>query len=231
MVAALAAVAVPLPLHAVHRSHHAATSKKPSSPPQAKVVSDAPKPPPRHLRANLRTVHHAKAARTIHLAGDPGVTIADFSFSPSSLTIQVGDTVTWSNNGPSQHTATADNGSFDTGTLSKGQSASHTFNQAGTFTYICTIHPFMKGTIVVQGSGSSGGGGGGSSSGGSGSGSSSSGSGSSNSGASSGSSGASGSSSGGHGSLPMTGFDLLGALLCGTALLAAGLGLRRYLAS
>ena len=57
-----------------------------------------------------------------------------------------GDTVTWSNNGPTGHSATANDGSFDTGILQKGSSGSHTFSQAGTFSYICTPHPFMKGT-------------------------------------------------------------------------------------
>jgi len=77
------------------------------------------------------------------------VTIADFSFSPATITIHVGDTVTWTNHGPSAHTATASNGSFNTGVLQKGQSASHTFTKAGTFAYICSIHPFMHGTVVV----------------------------------------------------------------------------------
>ncbi|MFZ1997643.1 MAG: cupredoxin family copper-binding protein, partial [Solirubrobacteraceae bacterium] len=86
---------------------------------------------------------------TAHAAGDPGVTIADFHFSPATTTVHVGDTITWSNNGPSSHTATASGGSFTTGILKKGQSASHTFTRAGTFAYVCQIHPFMHGTIVV----------------------------------------------------------------------------------
>ncbi|HEX3689442.1 MAG TPA: cupredoxin family copper-binding protein [Solirubrobacteraceae bacterium] len=86
---------------------------------------------------------------TAHAAGDPGVAIADFHFSPATTTIHVGDTVTWSNSGPSSHTATAGNGSFNTGILKKGQSASHTFTQPGTFAYVCQIHSFMHGTIVV----------------------------------------------------------------------------------
>jgi LPXTG-motif cell wall-anchored protein len=88
-------------------------------------------------------------------AGDPGVTIADFHFSPATTTIHVGDTITWSNSGPSSHTATATNGSFNTGILKKGHSASHTFGQAGTFSYVCQIHPFMHGTIIVLASTSS----------------------------------------------------------------------------
>jgi plastocyanin len=96
-------------------------------------------------RATQRAADHA----TAHAAGDPGVAIADFHFTPGTTTIHVGVTVTWSNSGPSSHTATATNGSFNTGILKKGQSASHTFTQAGTFAYACQIHPFMHGTIVV----------------------------------------------------------------------------------
>jgi plastocyanin len=57
--------------------------------------------------------------------------------------------LTWTNDGPSAHTATARDGSFNTGTLSKGQSASHTFTKPGTYAYVCTIHRFMHGTILL----------------------------------------------------------------------------------
>jgi uncharacterized surface anchored protein len=89
------------------------------------------------------------------LEGDPNVTIADFKYSPSPITIHVGDQITWTNNDPIAHTATANDGSFNTGSLSKGASASHTFTEAGTFTYYCKIHPFMHGTIVVLAAASS----------------------------------------------------------------------------
>jgi LPXTG-motif cell wall-anchored protein len=106
-----------------------------------------------HARRARRARDHARAALnggvTAPAAGDPGVAIADFHFSPSTTTIHVGDTITWSNSGPSSHTATATNGSFNTGILKKGHSASHTFTQAGTFAYVCQIHPFMHGTIIV----------------------------------------------------------------------------------
>jgi plastocyanin len=157
-----------------------------------------------------------------HPAGDPGVTIVDFQFNPGTITIHAGDTITWTNTGAQPHTATANDHSFDTGVLKRGQSASHTFSTPGTFSYICTIHPFMKGTVTVVASGSSGGGsgsGGGSSSGGS----SSSGSGSSGS-SGSGSSGSASTTS--SGSLPFTGFNLLAAGLCGLTLIASGLALR-----
>ena len=83
------------------------------------------------------------------VAGDPGVTIADFDFTPGTITVHAGDTITWTNNGPSSHTATARDGSFDTGVLRKGASGSHTFTEAGSFSYYCRIHPFMHGTIMV----------------------------------------------------------------------------------
>ena len=89
-------------------------------------------------------------------AASGSVAITDFEFTPAQITINQGDTVTWTNNGPTPHSATAPNGSFDTGIFPAGQSRSHTFNDAGTFSYICTPHPQMHGTIVVQASQSGG---------------------------------------------------------------------------
>ncbi len=156
-----------------------------------------------------------------HAAGDPGVTVVDFAFDPATTTIHVGDTVTWTNTGNAPHTATANNGSFNTPLLQHGQSASHTFSQPGTYTYYCTVHPFMKGTIVVLASTSSqsttststtagNGASGGSSSG-------------------SGSSGTTGSTStgAGHSTLPYTGLDLAGLTWIGLLMLGAGTLLRR----
>jgi len=159
-------------------------------------------------------------------AGPGSVTIADFSFSPGTVTVNTGDTVTWTNTGKEGHTATGDG--FDTGLLSRGQSGSHTFSQAGTFSYICTPHPFMKGTVVVRGSSS--GGGGGSSGGGSGGGSG--GAAGSGAGGSDGSAASGSASSGSSGaSLPASGGDaaVLGGL--GLLLLALGLAIRRRAAT
>jgi plastocyanin len=108
----------------------------------------------RHRRARRQHLEAARSdkrliAASAHSAPDPRVTIADFSFSPASITVHVGDTVQWVNDGPSAHTATADDGSFNTGVLQKGQSASVVFHQPGTFPYHCSIHPFMHGTVVV----------------------------------------------------------------------------------
>jgi len=100
--------------------------------------------PPAHDPS--RPAAHA-AASAVAAAGDPAVTIKDFSFGPSAVTIHVGDTIAWTNDGPTAHTATGSG--FDTGILRAGQSSSHTFSTAGTFSYHCTLHPFMKGTITV----------------------------------------------------------------------------------
>jgi plastocyanin len=79
------------------------------------------------------------------------VEMADFSFEPPTATIQAGGKVIWQNEGDAPHTATADDDSFDTGTVDPGKlkSEAAAFKEAGTFSYICTIHPQMKGTVEV----------------------------------------------------------------------------------
>lgn len=84
-------------------------------------------------------------------AEDQIVTIQAFLFKPDSVTVQVGDTVTWKNMDPDAHTATDLDGSFDTGfILGGGKTAEVTFNTAGTFEYFCKPHVGMRGTIVVE---------------------------------------------------------------------------------
>ena len=77
------------------------------------------------------------------------VEIVDFAYDPDPVVIQVGGKVTWINQDSAPHTATADDGSFDTGTLAEGKLKSETFRQPGTYTYICQIHPTMHGTLEV----------------------------------------------------------------------------------
>jgi len=68
------------------------------------------------------------------------VTIKDFEFDPKSISVSVGDTITWTNDGPSPHTVSADDAGFDSGNLDKGATFSHTFDKAGTFAYYCKYH-------------------------------------------------------------------------------------------
>ena len=84
------------------------------------------------------------------LAADQSVAISGFSYSPSSVTVNVGDTVTWTNSDAQAHTATADDGSWDTGNIANGGTDAVTFATAGTFPYHCDIHPQMTGTVTVQ---------------------------------------------------------------------------------
>lgn len=79
------------------------------------------------------------------------VTIDNFAFSPASLTVATGATVTWTNNQTANHTVTGDAGEFDSAQLPDGASFSQTFDTAGTFAYHCEIHPNMTGTVTVEG--------------------------------------------------------------------------------
>lgn len=77
------------------------------------------------------------------------VEIVEFTYQPDPVVVQVGGKVIWQNQDAAPHTATADDGSFDTGTIEKGKIGSETFKEAGTFTYFCEIHPTMHGTVEV----------------------------------------------------------------------------------
>ena len=78
------------------------------------------------------------------------IQIVDFAFSPATLTVTAGDTVTWTNVDAMAHTATSTSGAFDSGSLDQGDSFSLTLTAPGTYDYLCTPHPSMTGRIVVQ---------------------------------------------------------------------------------
>ena len=81
------------------------------------------------------------------------VSIQDFFFDPGQLTVAPGTTVTWVNKGQAPHTTTADDGTWDSGTLQPGEDFSFTFDQPGTYTYHCSIHPDMTASVKVSGGG------------------------------------------------------------------------------
>lgn len=151
------------------------------------------------------------SGRLARASASARVTMGDFFFSPASVSVAVGDFVTWRNTGNEPHNAVADDGSFDTGTVAAGQSASRMFNKPGTFGYICTIHPNMKGTVRVLSSGGGGGGTGGSSS---------------SSGPAEADAVASPNAAGDSNTLPMSGMAAGSLALVGLALVASGLVLR-----
>lgn len=76
------------------------------------------------------------------------VSISNFAFVPVNLTIKEGTTVTFTNNDSVAHTVVGDN--FTSGNIAPGASYSHTFSSTGVFSYHCSIHPSMTGTITVQ---------------------------------------------------------------------------------
>lgn len=80
------------------------------------------------------------------------VTIDNMSFSPAAVSVKPGDTVAWTNRDGQDHTVTAGDGSFDSGNLKPGDTFSYTFTKAGKFSYRCSLHPRMKGSVTVGGS-------------------------------------------------------------------------------
>ena len=77
------------------------------------------------------------------------VTVANMAFSPASVTVGLGEPVTWTFQDATSHTSTSDQGFWNSGTKSGGATYSRTFTSAGTFAYHCTIHPMMRGKVAV----------------------------------------------------------------------------------
>jgi plastocyanin len=82
--------------------------------------------------------------------GGSSVSIAGFAFAPTAITVAAGSTVTWTNSDSTGHTVTADDGTFKSAKLGGGATFSQTFAKAGTFTYHCSIHSSMTGTVTVH---------------------------------------------------------------------------------
>jgi plastocyanin len=82
-----------------------------------------------------------------------GVEIEDFSYRPDPVTIEEGGKVIWKNRDSAPHTATAADGSFDTGMIEEDKIKSETFKEPGTYAYVCSIHPQMHGTVEVVAAG------------------------------------------------------------------------------
>jgi plastocyanin len=82
-------------------------------------------------------------------AEETKVTIDNFTFTPAALTVKVGTTVTWSNHDDIPHTVVSA-GKFRSKALDTDDSYSFTFTAAGDYTYFCSLHPHMTGTIKVE---------------------------------------------------------------------------------
>ena len=77
------------------------------------------------------------------------VVIKNYDFTPNTITVKAGSSVTWRNDDNTAHTATSDTGAWNSSNLSKGQTYAKTFSTPGTYTYHCALHSNMTGTIIV----------------------------------------------------------------------------------
>jgi plastocyanin len=95
-----------------------------------------------------KTISPAGGSSTI-LSGTAGVNIAGYAFDPASLTVKVGTVVTWTNQDSATHNVLADDNSFGSNDLRKGDTFKFTFSKPGTYTYRCGFHANMKATVIV----------------------------------------------------------------------------------
>ncbi len=97
-----------------------------------------------------RTQNASAATQAIQqMKMSASVNIKDYAYDPSTITIPAGTSVTWTNLDTVPHTVTSTNGKFDSGILGQGRIFNYTFSDPGTYNYYCTIHPYMKGQVVV----------------------------------------------------------------------------------
>jgi plastocyanin len=112
-----------------------------------------PTTPPSTTPENVTPPENVTQPENVSIISPPktfDVAIRNFVFSLTITTIKVGDSVKWTNFDVVTHTATADDGSFDTGLLNKGESKTIAFNTSGTYSYHCIPHSWMIGKIVVK---------------------------------------------------------------------------------
>jgi plastocyanin len=98
------------------------------------------------LSLAIAIIPNSQAAQTL-----TSVNIDHFKFMPGVLQVHTGQTVSFLNKDGDPHTIAAQDGSFESPALDAGDSWKHTFTKLGTYTYICTLHPFMQGNITVAG--------------------------------------------------------------------------------
>jgi plastocyanin len=102
------------------------------------------------LRTQAATAPPASTGATVSQARHVRVAIRNYDFAAKSVTVRVGTRVTWTNDDATAHTATADHGGFDTGTVAPKASRTVDFKHPGTFTYHCVFHAFMTATVTVK---------------------------------------------------------------------------------
>ncbi|MEI6266466.1 MAG: cupredoxin family copper-binding protein [bacterium] len=102
------------------------------------------------FRNNGNNTNNSQKQTTTPTAAETtnSVRIKDFAFSPSEIKVKKGTTVTWKNEDSATHKIKSD--AFESGDLATGDTYQFKFESTGTFSYICSIHPSMKGTVTVE---------------------------------------------------------------------------------
>ena len=104
----------------------------------------------RTIVASLALVAAALVAAGDGHAADASVTIDGFAFKPDVVTVRAGATIVWRNTDPVPHTATAKDAGLDSDEIPANGSYRFVARKKGRFTYICTLHPVMRGTLIVE---------------------------------------------------------------------------------
>ncbi|HMC32480.1 MAG TPA: cupredoxin family copper-binding protein [Candidatus Angelobacter sp.] len=97
-----------------------------------------------------RSTTSGTASAQENAMGETAIKIDNFTFSPATMTIHVGDTVRWTNHDDLPHNVVSEGKTFKSKTLDTDENFSYTFTKAGAYSYYCSIHPKMTGKIVVQ---------------------------------------------------------------------------------
>src|SRR5262245_9303123 len=93
--------------------------------------------------AGLTTAHAAERSSA-------AISVQEFKFAPSVLTVRVGTRVTWTNHDEETHTVTSATGAFASAGLGHEEGFSETFTRSGRYEYFCALHPHMKATLIVR---------------------------------------------------------------------------------
>lgn len=100
--------------------------------------------------STTKTSTNTTTSTTSNISGGSSVIISNFAFSPDTLTVSAGTTVTWINKDSVNHTVTSDNGIFGSDMLATNATYTYKFDTSGTFSYHCSVHPSMKATVIVR---------------------------------------------------------------------------------
>ena len=115
------------------------------------AVTSAPRPPTtRPVQPGGATATTAGTGATTGNGAAVQVIMKNGAYDPATVTIKVGDTVTWTNQDTHQHNVVADSGEFFSQPLSEGGTYGFKFTKAGTYPYSCSIHPGETGTVIVR---------------------------------------------------------------------------------